>query len=221
MAIVFDIETGPLPDEILDQLIPPFDPDAVKLGNLKDPAKIAEKIAEAERNHVTDFKAKAALSPISGQVLAIGYLESKDDAEPTMEAYEHEEVMLEDFWLQFSACAKRPVKMIGHNILGFDLPFLVRRSFVHGVTVPAAVMDQSRRYWHKCFIDTMKYWACGEYQTFIGLDRLSAVLGCVGRKNGNGADFAELLKSDRGAALAYLENDLRVQLECAQRLRLC
>ena len=47
-TIVFDVETGPLAESELSALLPPFDPAEVKTGNLKEPAKIAEKLAEAE-----------------------------------------------------------------------------------------------------------------------------------------------------------------------------
>ncbi len=64
-TIVFDIETGPLPESELVALVPPFDPAEVKTGNIKDPEKIAAKIAEAEANHRCDFFDKAALDPLT------------------------------------------------------------------------------------------------------------------------------------------------------------
>ncbi len=56
MFTAFDIETGPLPREVLDSLIDPFppfeppgpfDPAMVKYGNTKDEAKKAEKLEAA------------------------------------------------------------------------------------------------------------------------------------------------------------------------------
>lgn len=73
-TIVFDVETGPLAEGELSALLPPFDPAEVKTGNLKDPDKIAAKIAEAEANHRRDFVDKAALDPLTGRVVAIGVL---------------------------------------------------------------------------------------------------------------------------------------------------
>ena len=35
-TIIFDIETGPLPETELAALLPPFDPNEVKVGNIKD-----------------------------------------------------------------------------------------------------------------------------------------------------------------------------------------
>ena len=60
-TIVFDVETGPLAESELSALLPPFDPAEVKTGNIKDPEKVAAKIAEAEASHRREFFDKAAL----------------------------------------------------------------------------------------------------------------------------------------------------------------
>ena len=66
-AIIFDLETGPLAESELVAMMPVFDPEEVKTGNLKDPEKIAEKLAEAEANHRRDFIERAALDPLTGR----------------------------------------------------------------------------------------------------------------------------------------------------------
>ena len=66
-TIIFDIETGPLP--LAELVIPPFVASEVKLGNIKNPDLIAEKILRAEETHVADYIRGAALSAMSGQVL--------------------------------------------------------------------------------------------------------------------------------------------------------
>ena len=48
-TIHFDIETGPLSEAELAVMVPPFDAAEVKTGNLKDPDKIAAKVAEERR----------------------------------------------------------------------------------------------------------------------------------------------------------------------------
>jgi hypothetical protein len=58
-TIFYDIETGPLPEEELLALLPPFDPNQVKVGNLRDPLKISEKLREAEESHRREFFANA------------------------------------------------------------------------------------------------------------------------------------------------------------------
>ena len=64
----FDVETGRLPEPELTVMVQPFDPAEVKLGNFKDPEKIAAKLAEAEANHRIDFSERAALDPLTGRV---------------------------------------------------------------------------------------------------------------------------------------------------------
>src|SRR6185503_14813798 len=96
-TIFFDIETGPLPESELAALLPPFDPAEVKTGNIKDPEKIAAKIAEAEANHKRDFMEKAALDPMSGRVVAIGLL-YQDSGEFAVIAHDDEKQILYDFW---------------------------------------------------------------------------------------------------------------------------
>ncbi|HWI60040.1 MAG TPA: hypothetical protein VNZ22_22630, partial [Bacillota bacterium] len=64
-TIFFDIETGALPAAEIANLMPAFDPTEVKTGNLKDPDKIAAKLAEAEANHRRDFLDRAALDPLT------------------------------------------------------------------------------------------------------------------------------------------------------------
>ena len=55
-------------------MMPAFDPAEVKTGNIKDPEKVAAKIAEAEANHRRDFIDRAALDPLTGRVVAIGLM---------------------------------------------------------------------------------------------------------------------------------------------------
>ena len=73
-SIVFDIETGALPEAELEKSLPPFDPSEVKTGNMTDPRKIAAKIADAEAKHRRDYFERAALDPLTGRVLAVGLL---------------------------------------------------------------------------------------------------------------------------------------------------
>lgn len=199
----FDIETGPLPDEQLTAIIPPFDPAEVKLGNIKDPDKIAAKLAEKETNYLADARDKAALSATTGKVLAIG-LEDHDGTRCLAAANEAE--ILADFWHGFRTGHDR---YIGFNIFGFDLPFMIRRSWKLGV--PVAGIRQGR-YWNERFIDLREMWQLGDRQAKGSLDAICTHFGLAG-KNGNGKDFARLFELNPAQALKYLCNDLRMTRE--------
>jgi hypothetical protein len=122
--IVFDIETGPLPDDQLLPMIPPFDAAEIKCGNL-GPEKAAEKVEAARAEHLAKYVSRAALSALTGQVLAIGY--KRDDSAAIDGRTERQ--MLLRFWERCETELARDGKLVGHNILAFDLPFLAQRSW--------------------------------------------------------------------------------------------
>lgn len=153
-AIIFDIETGPLDESIILNMTTPFvepvhpgefDPAAVKVGNLKDQSKIDAKILEARQRHesaVADFNRSradaysawkasaidsAALHPATGMVVAIGY---KKPGSTGMMDFGNETELIEKWWKIFKAALANHTNLVGHNIFDFDLPFLVRRSWL-------------------------------------------------------------------------------------------
>lgn len=239
-GVVIDIETGPRSWAEIEQFytppeaLPPWDDSMVLYGNTKHEVKRKEKY-DAKRAEYqkkldgqaanveaaqAEFLANAALSPVTGQVLAIGYHDGGekipriDDAKTC--GGEHQVLLA--FWSQYLYYRKQRIPMIGFNINAFDLPFLVRRSWLHAVDVPRDVLTQGR-YWDKIFVDLMLVWGCGVWGERISLDKLCGFFGLT-RKTGNGADFARLYNdpATRGEALAYLRNDLRMTAEAAVKL---
>jgi len=202
MTRYFDIETGPLPLEQIEALIPEFNPADVKVGNIKDPDKIVAKIEEARAGHRQSFIDRAALSPITGQVLAIGYTTDEGAIECATQG--DEPALLESFWHMIEPPAGKVVRWAGFNIFGFDLPFLVKRSWMLGVEVPPI---RRGRYWADWLIDLRELWQLGDRMAPGSLDVIAKAFG-VGAKNGDGAMFAELLKSNPEQAIDYLRNDV-------------
>lgn len=221
-TIVFDIETGPLPESELAALVPPFDPAEVRTGNLKDPEKVAAKIAEAEVNHRRDFFEKAALDPLTGRVLAVGLIEVPACPGPVAEGgrsfvfrvigHDDETALLTEFWAACQGEMGRINEMIGFNTHLFDLPFLIRRSWKLRVSVPRI---RRGRYWADEMVDLRDAWQLGDRQARGSLDAIAKHLG-VGAKTGSGADFAKLWQSDRAMAVAYLRNDLELTAKVAE-----
>lgn len=216
-TIFFDIETGPLPESELAALVPPFDPAEVKTGNLKDPEKIAAKLAEAELNHRRDFLDRAALDPLTGRVVAVGLL-YQDSGEFHVIGHEDEAATLREFWRVCQAEMGRLNEMVGFNTAAFDLPFLFRRSWKHRVAVPAGF--RRGRYWSENTVDLRELWQLGDRQARGSLDAVAKHLG-VGAKNGDGKDFAALWQSDRAKAVEYLRNDLELTRRVAEALNCC
>lgn len=248
--LIFDIETGPLPEETLlqfaDEFVPPphpgeFDASAVKVGNLKDAAKIQQKIDDARAAHacaVAEHDAncitaqlawrqslieKAALSPITGCVLAIGFRATETGKAAIEDGKGDEAEVLNSFWRQYLKSRNTNRKMVGCNIASFDLPFLVRRSWILGVDVPASAIVQ-RRYFDQLFVDLRDVWLLGQRWTDCpsSLDLMARALGC-GCKPADvgGGDFARLWNGtheEKQQAVAYLLNDLDMTAQVAERL---
>jgi Predicted 3'-5' exonuclease related to the exonuclease domain of PolB len=254
-VIVFDIETGPLEVSVIKRqakqfrsnLGPPpgkFDPKAVKLGNLKDEEKIKGKIEAAKAAHKkavgdhaikaktdeadywADVIDKAALSPRTGRVLAIGYYSTdKGKYVPDIAGRGNpEKRILERFWVHFLACHDGHRVMVGHNSSKFDVPFLLKRSFINNIDWPKskggvfakdlALVRGGKFLNDVTFVDTMVMWG-----DFISLNDIATLFG-VGAKpdDMDGAMFADVLKKDPQKAEAYLRNDVNMTLEVATRL---
>ena len=218
-TLIFDIETAALPEAELAALIPPFDPAEVKTGNIKDPDKIAAKIAEAEANHRRDFFDKAALDPLTGRVLAVGLLTNVEFGMQTAEfrplGDEDEAALLREFWNVCRGEMGRINQMVGFNTHLFDLPFLIRRSWKHRIEVPLGI--RRGRYWGDQMVDLRDVWQLGDRQPRGSLDAIAKHLG-VGAKNGEGAEFAHLWQNDRAKAVEYLRNDLALTAKIAEVL---
>jgi DNA polymerase elongation subunit (family B) len=120
-------------------------------ANLKDPVKIAAAIEEKRLELIES----AALDPDYGKVLSIGVATTADGPitvrvvgdlitpaseekdvngipiVPEHRLTEHE--LISGFWAALSKCTGA---CVGYNILGFDLPYLMRRSMALGIKVP-------------------------------------------------------------------------------------
>lgn len=196
--VFFDIETGPVDASKLDQFMPEF----TAPGNYKDPEKIRANIIEQQN----EFREKAALSALTGEVLCIGIWETEFQV---LGNEDGEKALLEKFWELVSAWIWESRPLVGHFCKTFDLPFLVRRSLAHGIRVPRVIWDG--RFFNSYIVDLAEAWACGcrDPRDRISLDNLGKFLG-IGQKCGDGADFAQLWKNDRAKSLQYLQTDINL-----------
>jgi len=215
-TIVFDIETGPLPEDQIKAVILPFDPSKVKVGGLL-PATAEVKIEKAREDHLTNAVGKAALHAHTGEVLAVGYMKLD---RTVLDDKQGEMVLLETFWREYKIARDRGNRLVGFDNFRFDQPFLMQRSYINGVRVPESV--RHGRWWDNVFVDLKDIWTCGDRSSFFALDTLAKALGVGAKTPGlKGADFARLYKGtpkERKKALDYLRNDLDMTWKCAERM---
>lgn len=253
--LIFDIETSSLPLDEIRRMIQPFNsppppgefaPSSVKLGNLKDETKIREKVDAAKRDHaaaVANYESdcldaetaywqaaidRAALSPTTGRLVAVGcWSATKQSTYIIGEPPEAntETKILADFWRLCGTMRSSNRKIVGCNVCGFDLPFLVRRSWILGVDVPSWV--RNGRYWDRQFVDLRDEWLLGQRwgDCESSLDHMARALGVGAKADAAGCDGAafgkmwlsgdaEQVKVARG----YLVNDLEMTRKVAERL---
>lgn len=166
--------------------------------------KRAEHAADTIR-HWQEFLERAALKPTTGRIFAIGLRENGKTRILTAINDVEEKAIIEEFLRYAAEIVGSGGELEGFNTDGFDLPFVLRRALKYRINV--SILRRGR-YWHESFRDLLGVWQAGNRQEFISLDLLAEFLGTEHRKNGDGAHFAELFKSNPAQAIAYLENDL-------------
>lgn len=246
MTLIFDIETAPLSDSELREYCDPFDPSSigqmpgefdpstVKCGNIGGPnsekgkAKIeearklheetragwTEKVKRSEAEYWDKIKNRAALSPETARVGAIGWAEYGGEINAEIAP---ESDLITSFWNRVTVQMTRGKEVVGFNSNHFDIPFLVRRSWILGIRVPPLFAYNNRL--KPLFIDLLDVWRCGNYQDAIKLSKLASLLGVEGKYQGlDGSLFHELLAIDPVAAREYLVSDIRITISIFERL---
>ena len=200
---IFDIETKAQSDldlrEIWNEAL------ASVPANYKDEAKINAKAQEIFDNLVE----KAALSALTGEICAIGYAEA-GTGQINLIHDKGEAEILTEFFAAISQNGALNSYLIGFNSKNFDIPFILQRAWKLGLKIPQGITDTGagRLRLSAMNIDLMESFNFGA-KAFVSLDKVAKFFG-VGEKTGNGAQFWETYKTDKEAALAYLENDVKL-----------
>lgn len=220
MFLYVDIETIPSQRaDIRDMLAETVKPPAT----LKKPESIQKWIDEEKPAAIEEAWLKTSFDGTYGQVVCVSY--TVEDAEPVTLCIadlrpESERDVLRCLWADMraihSTSGTRPV-ISGFNVIGFDLPFLWRRSVIHGVQ-PPMWWPRNPKPWSDAVADTMLMWA-GDRDR-ISLDRLCRVLGLEGKGDGpTGADVWPMVQAWRMEEIcAYCSDDVRRAREIHKRL---
>ena len=207
----FDIETIPDPERLA--AMP--EPDA-KLGNLKDPDKIAEKIARAKAKQAED----AALNPESGRVAACGFGYSDGKCDTLLLTRPFDDAAEATLIGAAFAIISRH-QLITFNGYAFDLPFLWKRAVILNVDPPLPLSFINRRYSRDKAIDLMQEWVGWQTGQYAKLDTVARLLLGEGKHEFDVTTIAELLTTDDGrkAVAAHNQECVGVTMKLYQRLK--
>lgn len=219
--LIIDIETLSQPEAEIRAKLPPFDPAKVKLGVLKDEAKIEAKIEEARRTHGNDDVADGALHATTGTLAIVGFRHG-DNVIQYHAGEMTETAIIEASFAHILRALDKGVIISGYFIKGFDLPFLVGRAWALGIKVPSRVFNALKpRYpFSEAIVCLQEVWLSGSGAQFGTRVSLASVLRELGLppKSGTGADFGAMWTRYRADALRYNADDLACEMRLAERL---
>jgi hypothetical protein len=127
---------------------------------------------------------------------------------------DNEWTLLGQFWNCYLNAKASGTKMIGYNLFGFDLLFIIRRSWMVNVRVPQdAIVSGSGPYRNDTIIDLRAVWTCGMSNWFVSLNDLAKCFG-LGEQATNKRPHALWRKNQR-EAVEQLVNDITLMHGCA------
>lgn len=133
--------------------------------------------AESQLQNLSDielYDRMSALSPEFGKiiVISIGQIKFDETGEFTTSKIksfygDNEAELLKEFMgtAQSIFNANPGIQFIGHNVKNFDFPYLIKRSIIHGVTIPGPFHLQKKKPWENCLLDTYEIWKFGGWNS--------------------------------------------------------
>ena len=220
----FDIETIPnfgMPSEC----IPEFDESTVKLGNLKDEAKIKAKLDAARVEFELGKVKKMSVDPALCRVCTVGFsdsdealqlepLEDKDDLDLG------EYLVVKTAWTTITTKYMTRTRLVSYNGILFDLPVLWARARALDVPVDRSMYKAlTQRYSHKHHCDLMQELAEWDRQRWKPLDFWLLSYG-LGSKSGDGSQVYEFWKQGKHEEIrTYCEQDVKLTAALFERTK--
>jgi len=215
MKVILDIETVQAPREEWARIAGclPVDPDCDQ--NAEDLFTRTE--AEERQKNEDALYEKSSFDGTFSRIVCIGLIMLSDHCEPqgSVSWYgPNEKELLRLFWARLAQL--RPTLFITHNGLGFDLPFIRKRSVIN--QVKPTVDIPLAKFRAEPVFDTMAIWSNWENRGWIKLDVLARALN-VETKSGSGKQVAEMWANGQGKEIAeYCLQDTYVTYACYCRM---
>ena len=217
MKVVLDIETVQAPREEWARLV--GKPTECQGPVSEEPGYDLFTVSAVEEARRADDEAyaKSAFDGTFSRIVCIGLLEFSDQMESRSAIAWYgvnERELLRQFWARLAQ--DRPTLYITHNGLGFDLPFIKKRSIIN--QVKPSVEINLAKFRTEPVYDTMAIWSNWDTRGWVKLDVLARALQ-VDTKSGSGEQVAEMWEKRQGRELAqYCLQDTYVTYACYSRM---
>ena len=180
-VLFIDIETVPLTKNFHEL------PESLQhLWKYKSKQFLTDKSNEVTEELAAQFYTeKAGIYADFGKIvcISVGYLSNEKSSRPQLriKTLQGKEV---DILKAFNKMLKLHYNdldnsfLCGHNIREFHIPFICRRSMVHGLNLPRMLNISGKKPWEvKHLLDTMLLWRFGDFKNYTSLPLLAGALG--------------------------------------------
>jgi hypothetical protein len=223
MSLLFiDIETLPTSDP---QVIADIHSAIKHPGNIKKAETITTWWETDGEQAKTDAVAKTSFDGMYGRIACICW--AFDDGPVEASANSSEFQMLVEFYdlikdhenIGYHGGSTQPgITVVGHNVAGFDLPFLKHRSIIHGIKPPAAILKaMNAKPWDACLADTMLMWS-PDREKRASMEKLCKALGIAGKGDFDGSMVAATWPVDPDRVIDYCKGDVDRTRQIYRRL---
>ncbi|WP_299079016.1 hypothetical protein [uncultured Paraglaciecola sp.] len=212
--IVFDIETLPCNDQ---ETILELQKEIKAPGQFKKPESIAVWMKENKEAELEKIVSKTSFDGMYGRVACIAW--AFDDGEIlSTNDYMSEAEAITLFYDSIENSSIREYLFCGHNIAGFDLPFLKHRSIILGIRPPNKLLEaMNAKPWDICIADTMLMWSADKHKQG-SMDRLCKAFGIYGKGDFDGSMVAETWLTDPQKVIDYCKDDVHRTREMYKKL---
>lgn len=214
MLLTIDIETLPTSDPAI---IEEIGKTISAPSNYSKPESIAKWMEENYATALADKVHRTGFDGLLGSIACICYAFDDGPVFSVSTIDSTEAQMLEHFYRHVydvasvemhSGSAPLDLTMCGHNIAGFDLPFLKHRSIINGVRP----IHQFRKAfeakpWDGCIADTMLMWS-SDREKRASMDKLCKAFGLPGKGDFDGSMVADTWPADPQKVIDYCKADV-------------
>jgi len=209
--ITFDIETIPTNNQ---EIIAYLESSIAPPGNIKLPESKAKWMEENRESELKKIVSKTSLDGMYGRVACIAWGEDEDIDSSNVMMSEQESIIT---FYDYIDCTLSE-DFCGHNLAGFDLPFLKHRSMILGIKPPGKLLKaMSAKRWDDCVKDTMLMWS-PDRDKLVSMTKLCRVFGIDIDDEIDGSQVAEFWEKDPLKVINHCIADVRKTMKIYKRL---
>jgi DNA polymerase elongation subunit (family B) len=170
------------------------------------------------------FVNRAALVPEFGRIACVSVAFVTDKGETRMQSFSdfEERKLLSEVQKLLKKIGELGFFLCGHNVKGFDIPYLAKRMIMNGILPPKILPGHDTKPWEVKAFDTKEFWQYGGYGSIASLELMCVCLGVESSKTmevtGNKVHEAFWVKKDIEGIVKYCEKDVSVLIDVIEKI---